>query len=173
MKRISALILVILLVCSVSLAETMELTAGLYVFAAQEGAALTVTGADGFSHTYTPENGAEYCFYLPEGANLSYEGGEVLPLAVEGLFSDEEQTLGPVGRYFVGAQLPRGGFSVRLSEDTESGYFLVSSMVYESGEGDEPERIDLTGELVAKLVLEDGQFIELHGCILTLAEGNG
>ncbi len=173
MKRLIPLFVFLLAFVLVSpvCAETAE--SGLYVFTAGEGASLTLRCEDGFTQAFSPEAGSVYCFYLADGASFEYEGGTVEPLDADGLFSDAEQALGPTGRYFVGAQLPRGGFRVRLAEGVSEGYFLISSMMYDAGTGDEPERIDLTGELVARVMLEDGQFIELHGCMLSITEGDG
>ncbi len=172
MKRFVPLLVILLtfVFASAVCAETAE--SGLYVFTAGEGASLTIRG-DGFTQTFSPEAGSGYCFYLADGASYECTGGTVEPLDANGLFSDAEQTIGPAGRYFVGAQLPRGGFRVRLAEGVSEGYFLISSMMRDAGIGDEPERIDLTGELVARIMLEDGQFIELHGCLLSLTEGDG
>lgn len=179
MKKIQMTVCILCCLCLFACPVWGEEAAGteesveFYTFEALENARLVIICENGFTRTYLPEEGSVTCFYLPENAKVESENGTVSPLSQEGLFYDNAQKLGPAGRFLVGPQIPRGGFEVSLAEDVSEGYFLVSNMDYESGKGDEPERIDLTGALVAKIVLEDGQFIELHGCMLQLSEGNG
>ena len=147
-----------------------DLPAGLYTFhvAGGEGSIEVRPSGAPWRRTYAPAADAHYTLYLPERATVSVRGaGTLTDMAHQPLASDTTgEAFTGTGRYLVGGQLVDGHATVRPLPGVETGYYVLSTMQYEEGMGEEPQRVPLRFGSEAVVELRHGMFIELIDCVL-------
>ncbi len=153
--------------------SAFDFAPGLYTFVVEAGERGAMTVAlDGFERRYEADGEAQFTAYLPDGAEITLEGGILRPAKDEQYFVEDEvyEYVG-TGRLLIGSVGTT--FYIRALEDSDEAMYEVSCLLYDEG-FDEPMRIQkLAPGESAGVRLYPGDFILVVDCVLEATFSHG